>query len=260
MFNNDRDVIDVNASLAIDSQNGSSFYVIDTGESDLNRIVARNALPSANIIKTVVEGFNKIHYFKSEEDLLVGVNQIKSTDTLQGIDVASIEPYALMFGKIFIHDGANQIQIASPIYRIYPNSKNEYLSLLEINQYINQTWTDTVKDALFDTIPKNEHSYTGTKKRKADEFQMTLFKFAIAFGFALILFLSVVAYAKTSGRAGGIISSAQPTTASLVAKQGDSTPDNFSTLQYNQTKEMLKKMNVDLDNPNNPQELGCYTQ
>jgi hypothetical protein len=162
-----------------------------------------------------------------------------------------------MFGKIFVHDGYDYIQIASPIYRIYPNNKNEYLPLVDINQYISQTWTDTVKYALFDNIPKNEHTFTGSKKRKADELQMTLFKFAIAFGFALILFLSVIAYAKTSSGTSGLNSSV----ASLVSGKGEApTTDNFSTLQYNQTKEMLKKMNVDLDNPSNPKELGCYTQ
>lgn len=257
MFKKNHDAIDINVSLAIDSQNRIPFYVIDTGDSDLNRIVARKELPSANIVKTIVEGFDKIYYFKSEEDLLAGVNQIKSTEALQGVDVASIEPYALMFGKIFVHDGFDYIPIASPIYRIYPNNKNEYLPLLDINQYISQTWTDTVKDALFDNIPKNDHTFTGSKKRKADELQMTLFKFAIAFGFALILFLSVVAYAKTSSGTSGLNSSV----ASLVSGKGEApTTDNFSTLQYNQTKEMLKKMNVDLDNPSNPKELGCYTQ
>lgn len=257
MFKKNHDAIDINVSLAIDSQNRTPFYVIDTGDSDLNRIVARKELPSANIVKTIVEGFDKIYYFKSEEDLLAGVNQIKSTEALQGIDVASIEPYALMFGKIFVHDGYDYIQIASPIYRIYPNNKNEYLPLLDINQYISQTWTDTVKDALFDNIPKNDHAFTGSKKRKADELQMTLFKFAIAFGFALILFLSVIAYAKTSSGTSGLNSSV----ASLVSSKGEApTTDDFSTLQYNQTKEMLKKMNVDLDNPSNPKELGCYTQ
>lgn len=257
MFKKNHDAIDINVSLAIDSQNRIPFYVIDTGDSDLNRIVARKELPSANIVKTIVEGFDKIYYFKSEEDLLAGVNQIKSTEALQGVDVASIEPYALMFGKIFVHDGFDYIPIASPIYRIYPNNKNEYLPLLDINQYISQTWTDTVKDALFDNIPKNDHTFTGSKKRKADELQMTLFKFAIAFGFALILFLSVIAYAKTSSGTSGLNSSV----ASLVSGKGEApTTDNFSTLQYNQTKEMLKKMNVDLDNPSNPKELGCYTQ
>lgn len=257
MFKKNHDAIDINVSLAIDSQNRIPFYVIDTGDSDLNRIVARKELPSANIVKTIVEGFDKIYYFKSEEDLLAGVNQIKSTEALQGVDVASIEPYALMFGKIFVHDGFDYIPIASPIYRIYPNNKNEYLPLLDINQYISQTWTDTVKDALFDNIPKNNHTFTGSKKRKADELQMTLFKFAIAFGFALILFLSVIAYAKTSSGTSGLSSSV----ASLVSSKGEApTTDNFSTLQYNQTKEMLKKMNVDLDNPSNPKELGCYTQ
>ena len=257
MFNKNPDAIDINVSLAIDSQSSPPFYVIDTGDSDLNRIVARKELRNANIVKTVVEGFDKIYYFKSEEDLLAGVNQIKSTEALQGVDVASIEPYALMFGKIFVHDGSDYIQIASPIYRIYPNNKNEYLPLLDIKQYIDQTWTDTVKDALFDSIPKNEHTFTGSKKRKADELQITLFKFAIAFGFALILFLSVIAYAKTSSGTSGLSSSV----ASLVSGKGEApTTDNFSTLQYNQTKEMLKKMNVDLDNPSNPKELGCYTQ
>lgn len=257
MFKKNHDAIDINVSLAIDSQNRIPFYVIDTGDSDLNRIVARKELPSANIVKTIVEGFDKIYYFKSEEDLLAGVNQIKTTEALQGVDVASIEPYALMFGKIFVYDGYDYIQIASPIYRIYPNNKNEYLPLLDINQYISQTWTDTVKDALFDNIPKNDHTFTGSKKRKADELQMTLFKFAIAFGFALILFLSVIAYAKTSSGTSGLNSSV----ASLVSSKGEApTTDDFSTLQYNQTKEMLKKMNVDLDNPSNPKELGCYTQ
>ena len=257
MFNKNPDAIDINVSLAIDSQSSPPFYVIDTGDSDLNRIVARKELRNANIVKTVVEGFDKIYYFKSEEDLLAGVNQIKSTEALQGVDVASIEPYALMFGKIFVHDGSDYIQIASPIYRIYPNNKNEYLPLLDIKQYIDQTWTDTVKDALFDSIPKNEHTFTGSKKRKADELQITLFKFAIAFGFALILFLSVIAYAKTSSGTSGLSSSV----ASLVSGKGEApTTDNFSTLQYNQTKEMLKKMNVDLDNPSNPKELGCYTE
>lgn len=260
MFNKNPDAIDINVSLAIESQNRIPFYVIDTGDSDLNRIVARKELPSANIVKTMVEGFDKIYYFKSEEDLLAGVNQIKNTDSLQGIDVASVEPYALMFGKVFVHDGYDYIQIASPIYRIYPNNKNEYLPLLDIKQYIDQTWTDTVKDALFDSIPKNEHNYTGTKRRKADELQMTLFKFAIAFGFALILFLSVVAYAKTSSGTSGT-SGLNSSVASLVSSKGEApTTDNFSTLQYNQTKEMLKKMNVDLDNPSDPKELGCYTQ
>ena len=74
MFNKNPDAIDINVSLAIESQNRIPFYVIDTGDSDLNRIVARKELPSANIVKTIVEGFDKIYYFKSEEDLLAGVS------------------------------------------------------------------------------------------------------------------------------------------------------------------------------------------
>lgn len=255
----DRDAIEVSPNLTIEDKDGQTLYIIDSGETDLNRTISRNILQSSVVNNSKVSGFDKLMFFKNQEDLNTAIIALKSDSPVIN-STPDVQPFALVSGEVSIEGSTYHETIARPIYQVFPNKKGEYLPINDIRSYVQNTWVNTVKDALFSSAGTE---IANPKKRKSNEdFQTLMLKITLIFCFIVILFLSAVAYAKvskhTANSSGFNASSLSSNTQNETASNSK---DPFTTLQYNQTKELLKKMNVDLDNPNsNAEELSCFTK
>lgn len=275
-----RDAIAVEPSIRFDKSLNSNVeagetLILDSGEDDLNRSISRKTVPSADVQEFEVAGYSKPYFFKDEASMLEAIEELvkqSKEGELQGFlpTQTSVDKteYCLTFGDISIiyagqAEGEDKKRIASPVYRIYPNKKGDYLEFSEIQSYIKNSW----QLAFYDAIAPSEKSKATTSKSSKSDSKNPIDTNTLVKGLFLFLIIvgsmmagSVVAKSKVKGEPtiNSITSPALTGLANMSASaKGDDNLTLQQQLQIDQTKKLLKEMNIDLDA--NAQDMGCFT-
>lgn len=260
----------------------SETLIVDSTEHDLNRVIFRQ-LVSTNLKNPVVQGFYKPYYFNDESEMMAAVEMLvkDSKKTLSVDDTPFYDqvplksgdkqtPYCIVFGEVSVdleqgegHSETKTETIAHPIYRVYPNKKGEYLPYSSIQSYIKNSWMEAFHEAI---MPSGLASKTASNSSLGLSNNLML-KAALIVCFLLIVLLAFYAVAKDSGGPNNAFNSA-PTSynspelsgasSGLMAASQKSGNESYQAIYEDETKKMLEKMNINLDESNN--DMGCFTQ
>lgn len=262
--------------LTLGAHEGETL-ILDSGEDDLNRTISRKTMPNADVQEFEVSGFSQPYYFKDESSMLKAINSLveKSkegplADFVLASDSITKTDYCLTFGDTSIiyllnEDTTKSIKkrIASPIYRIYPNKKGDYLDFSDFQNCIKNSW----QLAFYDAIAPKESQTTVSKVVKDSSVKDGIDAHYLLKG--LFLFLIIVAAMLVGSAVAKSKVKGEPLSTSIMAPAltgltNMSTSANSNNanalqeqLQVDQTKKLLKQMNIDLDA--NPQDMGCFT-
>lgn len=186
--------IDVKPELGFRESFGKFYYSLDSGETDLNRLISSNSLDELSIADIQITGFKDYLLFKSQAEVDEFVKQKKrkslsgglgdNTDTSTSIEIAkkSSEPvhvkpveftkevkldddttFALVEGTVSLLLGnGNLVYLAHPVYRVYPDKKGGLLDIELINSYVSTQWTDKIRDSLFSIASSDNTSADGS--------------------------------------------------------------------------------------------------
>lgn len=243
--------------------------VVDSTEYDLNRTVARQDIATSDSNKLEVKGFQKLHFFETEDSLLAAVKQFSAYQN--DADIDSFEPmktskdktlFALVFGRVGFQGEGKFTPIANPVYRVYPSSKSgNYVDFIDIKEYIHKGWLDAFHKAI---TPETSAIATTASAKTAGNSQNLLAKgAAIGIFSALLLLLFGVgvsqAFAYFNKPALNATSYSNPMLTGINA--GVAAPnaggEAGQALYENETDKLLEKMNIKMDDSQN---IGCFTQ
>lgn len=280
--------IDINPEFNVSTEAGSlkNLYNLDTGSEDLNRTICVRELSTRGFKGVNVKGFNEYIRFSSLIDLDSFVDDVKdkgfgfdikeyrnkSKSNGGSIDATHVkasdsskesnikhDDYTVVMGNVSINlDNGEVLQLCSPIYRVYPNKKGEYLDIDVVKDYITEEWTEVSKQAFFS---KPEAGVVATKKRHDDFNLSTTTKILVM---ALLLGVLTLGFAMLNKNSTGEsvsynATSSIPSQHKTVAPTGgdNQTVEDYAKLQVKQTENMLKELGVDVSTQNN--NLGCFT-
>lgn len=245
--------------------------IIDSGEDDLNRTISRKTVPSLDVKSFKVDGFSRPYYFNNETEMLQALEAIlehaEENGSLKGIkagnEVEKSTPFCLVCGDVSVVYEDEVVKVASPVYRLHPNKKGEYLAFDVIHSYIHNSWLDSFRTAIMPTPEKGKAIGSGSNAISQLD-SNTMLKMALI---ASLLILAIVLVFKFTANQGLSASSSSGATSynspqltgatKLTASASGSNPSIHQQLQIDQTKQLLKDMNIDLDS--NAQDLGCFT-
>ena len=284
--------------MIIDKPSGAS-YRLDTGKEDFNRVISSDKLSSStlNFGGISVDGFDSYLYFKD----LAAVSEFVKLLKING-DKVDVKPYLtkplkdepkdesiiIVFGSVSISlagDTPTSVDLARPVYRVYPDAKTSALyPVQDIHAYINETWQEECKQALFSSgDDASQRVGTVRQAKVSDNSQLKFLKLAMAFAALIIAIVALgvvlndqnavnTAQAHPSAMSAHALMNPNPQLASVpsanpasavygggyTGQQGQATVEDFARLQVEQTQGMLKDMGVDVQSGS--QNLGCFAE
>lgn len=308
--------IDVKPMLSLRESSGVFFYTVDSGETDLNRVLASNSLSSLNLADINISGFDKYTFLKSQKEVDEFVskkkhdalpNAFKDLEDTSSSDEKPLEPvhvkktevkkdeglavqdsFAIVEGKVslLLSDG-ELVDIAHPVYRVYPDKKGNYIDIEQIKSYVSKQWVDEIRGSLFnissDANSSSGNSVSNVKNSAVGSSISNATFMKIVGGLTLVLLLLVVASSvfnknksstdfmgNSSVTAQALQEAGIATPPILASNSGassntgffqtltpqESTAENLAKVQAQQTEAMLKQMGVDLSATE--QDLGCF--